>query len=105
MSTTIRAAWVLGLSLMVGSAFAATDGQALAKKNNCMTCHNLKGKKVGPGFNEIAKKYRGDAAAQAKLEQKVRKGGSGSFGKAMMPPQKGVSDKELKNIIGWILNQ
>ena len=95
---------VVALYTIAVPAFAANNGEALIKKNNCTTCHSVSGKKVGPGFKDIAAKYKGDATAQAKLEQKVRKGGSGLFGKTMMPPQKAVSDKELKVIVMWILS-
>lgn len=87
------------------AAFAADDGEALFKKNNCTTCHSVDKKVVGPALKSVAAKYRGDSEAQAKLEKKVRTGGSGVWGSMPMPPApKSVSDADLKTIIQWVLS-
>jgi len=88
------------------TAFAADNGEALFKSSGCSACHAAAKKLVGPAFKDVAAKYAGDSAAQAKLEQKVRNGGSGSFGSMPMPPTgKNVSDENIKAIVGWILTQ
>lgn len=88
------------------AAFAAGDGAALFKQNNCSACHAATGKSVGPALADIAAKYKGDKGAQAKLESKMRSGGAGSFGSMPMPPTpKTVSDADIKSMVAWILNQ
>lgn len=95
-------ALVAGLGIGSGSAQAS---EALAKENGCLACHNVDRKVVGPSYKDVSKKYRGDPKAAALLEDKVRKGGKGTWGPAPMPPQTRVSDADLKAIIGWILSQ
>ncbi len=88
------------------AAFAAGDGAALFQKNNCGACHAAASKSVGPSLAEIAAKYKGDKSAQARLEAKVRNGGSGSFGAMPMPPTpKTVSDGDIKITVAWIMSQ
>ena len=88
------------------TAFAANDGEALFKKSGCNICHAVNKKSVGPALTEIAAKYKDDKEAQTKLEQKVRNGGAGSFGKVPMPATgKGVSDDSIKAIVAWTLTQ
>ena len=83
----------------------AGDGEALAKKNNCMMCHSLEGKSTGPTFQNIATKYKTGKDAQAQLEKKVRSGGSGVWGSMPMPPTaKSVSDSDIKSMVQWILS-
>lgn len=100
----IRHLLILSAGLFV-SANALADGAALAKKSGCMTCHAVANKVVGPAFKDIAAKYKGDSGAAAKLEQKVRNGGAGSFGSTPMlaTPAK-VSDADIKSIVDWILS-
>lgn len=91
---------------MLGSVnVQAADAQALATKHLCMSCHKVDGKLVGPGYKEVAAKYKGDAGAMAALTKKVRDGGKGVWGKVAMPPQKAVSDDDLKAILTWVLAQ
>jgi len=91
-----------GLSI-VGVAFAE-DGEALAKKGDCMTCHAVNKKVVGPAFWDVALKYKDDKGAQSTLEKKVRSGGSGNWGKMPMPATtKAVSDEDIKSIVQWVL--
>ena len=87
------------------TAFAADDGEALFKKSSCVSCHTLDKKSVGPALKDISAKYAGDKTAQAKLETKVRNGGSGSFGSMPMPPTaKSVSDENIKSMVAWVLS-
>lgn len=81
------------------------DGAALAKKHNCMACHAVDTKLVGPSFKDIAAKYKGDAAAKGMLVKKVRDGGSGTWGQIPMPPNPSPSDEDLNEIVVWVLEQ
>ncbi|BBB65553.1 cytochrome c-551 [Undibacterium sp. YM2] len=97
-------------SLLVGSVLAmVVSGSAwanadLAKAKNCMACHAVDNKVVGPAFKDVAKKYAGDKTAEAKLVQKVLKGGSGVWGAVAMPPNAQVSDAEAKTLVKWVLS-
>lgn len=89
--------------LLAGNALAA-DPAALFKKYNCTACHQQDKKTVGPALKDISAKYKGDASAQAKLEAKVRKGGSGVWGSMpMAPTPAAVSDADIKEIVQWII--
>ena len=80
----------------------ALADEALAKKHNCLACHQVDKKTVGPAYREIAKKYKGQSVA-AKLEQKVKKGGQGAWGNVPMPPNPAVPDGDVKKLVDWIL--
>jgi cytochrome c len=80
----------------------ARADEALAKKYNCLACHQVDKKVVGPAYKEIAKKYKGQNVA-AKLMEKVKKGGSGAWGPIPMPPNPTVPDADLKKLVDWIL--
>ena len=89
----------------VPSVPAVSDDEvlALAHKNNCFACHALERKVMGPAFNAVAAKYRGDANAQAYLENKIAKGGSGVWGGAPMPAQPKLSAEERSQLARFIL--
>ncbi|MFA6121374.1 MAG: c-type cytochrome [Sideroxydans sp.] len=80
------------------------DGLALAKKRNCLACHMIDKKVVGPAWKDVAAKYRGDAGAQARMEAKIGKGGSGAWGSMAMPPQPQVTAEERALLARFILN-
>lgn len=84
------------------SAPARAD-EALAKKHNCLACHQTDKKLVGPSYKDIAKKYKGQASAAGMLADKVKKGGSGAFGPVPMPPNPAVPDADIKTLVDWIL--
>ena len=89
------------------AAIAATPALAseeLAKKNACTACHAVDKKLVGPAYKEVAKKYKGDAKAEAMLFDKVKKGGSGNWGQVPMPPNANVKDEDVKTLVKWILS-
>jgi len=94
---------VLVLAL-VGAAFAlpAQADEALAKKHNCLACHTVDKKTVGPAYKDIAQKYKGQNVA-ATLQQKVKKGGQGVWGPIPMPPNAAVPDADIKTLVDWIL--
>jgi cytochrome c len=86
--------------LLATNALANAD---LAKKSNCLACHMIDKKLVGPAYQDVAKKYAGDKAAEAKLFDKVKKGGTGVWGTIPMPPNSTVKDEDIKTLIKWIL--
>lgn len=86
--------------VLSGSALANAD---LAKAKNCLSCHAVDNKIVGPGFKDVAKKYAGDKTAEAKLATKVVKGGSGVWGAIAMPANPQVSEAEAKILVKWVL--
>jgi len=93
-------------ALAAGSAHAAlsnADAEAMMKKDGCAACHAIDKKVVGPAYNDVSAKYKGDAGAAAKLEEKVKKGGSGVWGPVPMPPNPQVPDADVKALVGWIL--
>jgi cytochrome c len=97
---------VLTLALaLAGTALAlpAQADEALAKKHNCLACHQVDKKVIGPAYREIAKKYKGQKDAAAQLEQKVKKGGVGVWGQIPMPPNAAVPDGDIKKLVDWIL--
>ncbi|TXG87984.1 MAG: c-type cytochrome [Thermomicrobiales bacterium] len=77
--------------------------QELAQKKNCLACHAVDKKLVGPAYKEVAAKYKADKGAEAKLAEKVVKGGSGVWGQVPMPPNPQVSADEAKTLAKWIL--
>ena len=99
-SRTVFHAALLG-ALAIGQAQA---DEKLATASGCMACHKIDTKIVGPSFKEIAAKYKGDAGAEAALIDKVKKGGSGTWGAVPMPANSPrVSDSDIKNLVDWIL--
>lgn len=81
----------------------AQANEELAKKNNCTACHKVDAKLVGPGYKEVALKYKGDKKAEALLIAKVKNGGSGVWGPVPMPPNSAVKDEDIKTLVKWIL--
>ncbi|TAK48678.1 MAG: c-type cytochrome [Xanthobacteraceae bacterium] len=95
----------------VAASFLATapvraDGQEQkAQKAGCLACHKVDKKAIGPTYQDVAKKYKGQAGAEALLIEKVRKGGKGVWGAVPMPPNPvaKISDDDLKDVVEWIL--
>ncbi|MDP2758824.1 MAG: c-type cytochrome [Sideroxyarcus sp.] len=101
-SIVISMAVAAGL-MIAGSATAATAMPAAAKKNQCVACHAVEKKVVGPAFKDIAAKYKDDAAAwDGKLATKIKKGGSGNWGKMPMPASPKISDADIAEILAFI---
>jgi cytochrome c len=86
-------------------ALPANADQALAASRNCMSCHAVDRKLLGPSYKAIADKYRNDKTAIERLPAKVMNGGSGVWGVLVMPANKQVSDAEAKKLVAWILSQ
>jgi len=90
--------------LFAGAAVAPAFAQAdFAQKKNCMACHAVDKKVLGPAFKDVAAKYAGQADAADKLAAKVVKGGVGVWGNIPMPANPQVTDAEAKQLVGWIL--
>ena len=90
-------------TLAVSGTALADAGEDLLKKSGCTACHAVDKKVIGPAYQEVAAKYKGDAGAAAKLEDKVKKGGSGVWGAIPMPPNTQVSDADIKTLVAYIL--
>lgn len=99
----VALAAVLGFSAHANAAVDEAKAKALSQQKNCMTCHAVDKKLVGPAFKEIAKKYKGDSGAVGNLANKVIKGGSGVWGAIPMPPNP-VKEDEAKLMVEWILS-
>ncbi|RJF97980.1 c-type cytochrome [Noviherbaspirillum saxi] len=84
---------------------AAMANADLAKAKNCMACHAVANKVVGPGFKEVAAKYAGQKDSEDKLMQKILKGGSGTWGAVPMPANPQVSEAEARTLVKWIMSQ
>ena len=82
----------------------SADGLNLVKQYACVACHGVTNKIVGPGFNEIAAKYKGDATAGTALAGKIKNGTSGTWGAIPMPAQSQVKDADLKTMVDWMLD-
>jgi cytochrome c len=83
---------------------AALASEQLAKEKNCLACHAVDNKMVGPGYKEVAAKYKGDKSAEAKLATKIQKGGGGVWGQIPMPANPQVSEAEAKKLAAWVLS-
>ena len=99
--------FVMG-AMVVGAAFVSQTAMAnadLAKAKNCMACHAVANKLVGPAYKDVAAKYAGQKDAEAKLVGKVMKGGVGTWGAIPMPANPQVSEADAKTLVKWILAQ
>lgn len=88
--------------LALCTTWPALADQKLAEKKNCLACHGVKEKIVGPSFRDVAAKYAAQADASAMLAEKIRKGGAGNWGDMAMPPND-VTPAEAKTLADWVL--
>ena len=91
---------ILLLAAFTAPVFAQAD---LAQKKNCMACHAVDKKVLGPAYKDVAAKYAGQKDAADKLAAKVMKGGTGVWGNIPMPANPQVTEAEAKQLVGWIL--
>ena len=89
--------------VMAGQAYA-DEGADLAKAKNCMACHAIDKKLVGPAYKDVAAKYKGDPKAQEMLAVKIKTGGKGVWGQIPMPPNN-VTPEEASKLAAWVLSQ
>jgi cytochrome c len=99
----LAGAWLMSAQI-ANAAVDMAKGEALAKASNCLACHTVDKKLVGPAYQDVAKKYKGDKDAEDKLIKKVKAGGSGVWGPIPMPPNSPkVSDADIKTLVEWVL--
>jgi len=91
----------LAIALAAAPVFANPQ---LAQQKNCMACHAIDKKQVGPAYKDVAGKYAGQKDAVDKLTQKVMKGGSGVWGAVPMPANPQVNEAEAKTLVQWVLS-
>lgn len=94
---------LITLAMAMSVAAPAMADQALATAKNCMACHAIDKKLVGPSYKDVAAKYAGQKDAVDKLAAKIIKGGSGVWGPVPMPANTQVNDAEAKKLAAWVL--
>lgn len=87
---------------------AATQAPAmhvaeLAKRKACLSCHGVDNKVVGPAFRDVARRYKGQDGIEAKLIEKLRRGGSGNWGPLAMPPNPDLPAADATALVRWVL--
>ena len=97
-----KALLILATTTVVATPVLADE--ALARSKNCMACHAVDRKMVGPSYRDISAKYANDAQAVAKLADKIRRGGSGVWGAIPMPANPSLSEDEAKTLATWSLS-
>jgi len=100
-----KAALIGSAAVALLAAGSAAANEELAKKSACLACHAIDKKLVGPAYKDIAAKYKGQKDAEAKLIDKVKKGGQGVWGPIPMPPNAAVKDEDIKTLVKWVLSQ
>ncbi len=94
----------VGLAVAAMSQVYAADMMALAKSKNCLACHAVDKKLVGPAYQDVAAKYAGKPGAEAKLVNAVLHGEAGTWGPVPMPANPQVTPAEAKELVTWILS-
>ena len=98
----VRHVTATALALLMSSPTLASP--ELARSKNCVACHHVERKMIGPAYKAIAERYAKDEAAIKTLTEKVIKGGSGSWGQTPMPPQPSVSPEDAEALVKWVLS-
>jgi cytochrome c len=96
---------LIALAALAGLSAPALADQALASAKNCMSCHAVDKKLVGPSYKEVAVKYAGQQNAADRLAVKIMKGGAGVWGPVPMPANSQVNETEAKQLAAWVLSQ
>lgn len=98
---------IVSIAVAAGLTFAGSsmsaDMPTIAKKDGCANCHSIDKKILGPAWQAVADKYKGDAGAAEKLSTKIAKGSGGVWGDTPMPAQKKVSEADIKELVAFIL--
>lgn len=97
----LRAAVVL--ATVFGAASNSLANEALAKKNDCLGCHAVAVKLVGPAFKDVAAKYAGQSDAVDRLVESVRNGSVGKWGELPMPAHLKLSEGDAKKLVQWVM--
>ena len=95
---------LLALAVLAAVSAPALADQALATAKNCMACHAIDKKLVGPAYKDVAAKYAGQKDAADRLAVKIMKGGSGVWGPVPMPANTQVNEAEAKQLAAWVLS-
>lgn len=83
----------------------ASAGWALVQSQYCLRCHGMELTKVGPGFAQIAQRYRDDPQASARMAERIQHGSAGRWGRKLMPRQTGISPEQARVLAVWVLAQ
>ncbi|MCC6578964.1 MAG: c-type cytochrome [Phycisphaeraceae bacterium] len=89
---------------VVGAAAPAMADEAMAKAKNCMACHAVDKKVVGPAYKDVAKKRASEKDAVALLTEHILKGSKGVYGPVPMPPNANVNPDEAKKLATWVMS-
>lgn len=103
-ATVLTAGAALALATLFGGTTAmAQDGEALAKAKNCLACHSVDKKVVGPSYKDVAAKFADDPGAVDMLADRIKNGSSGVWGSVPMPPNN-VTEAEAKELAEWVMS-
>lgn len=91
------------ISMVVTGNAIAADMPDLAKKSNCIACHTIDKKLVGPAWHDVAVKYKGDKGAVATLSSKIIAGGKGVWGPVPMPANPKLAEADAKELATFIM--
>lgn len=80
------------------------EGKQLLSKFDCLACHKVDSKLVGPSYLDVAKKYVATEANYNSLSQKIIKGGSGVWGPVPMSAHSTLKPEEAKKMVKYILS-
>jgi cytochrome c len=86
-----------------GAATAAETGRKLIEGSDCLSCHQLARKSIGPAYVDVARKYK-DSAVTARLVRKIREGGSGVWGNVAMAAHPALTDEQATAMLAYILS-
>ena len=103
--------WIALLPLIIAAILLTGNAQGdevLVKSKNCMACHAVDAKRIGPTYKEIARRYGGQKDVEAMLAEKIIKGSKGAWkqelkAEVLMPPNARVKPEEAARIVQWIL--
>jgi cytochrome c len=95
---------LLALAVATGMVTPVWADQSLAMAKNCMACHAIEKKVVGPAYKDVAEKYKADKTAADRLASKIMKGGAGVWGPVPMPANVQVTEAEAKKLAAWVLS-
>jgi cytochrome c len=87
------------------NAVAAVPPEQLAKESGCLSCHSITEKVVGPAYQKVAEKYKGQSDAVAELAQSVRNGSQGKWGRIPMPAHGSMPEEDIRTLVKWVLSQ
>lgn len=100
------AALSLSVLVMAPAAQAAPDFEqvnTILTNNACLACHAVDKKVIGPAYEEVAAKHKGQADAAAILTKHIKEGSSGVYGPIPMPPNAGISDDDIAVVVEWLV--